>query len=301
MYSIGGLGDGGYNDAILSGIQAFRKDYTNDIDLYHYSPTSEDEARRLLYDWLSRPESDIPALFIAAASDYDSLVVEALDSIPLTANKQMLMFESKRRNLPITTFSISMYGASFLAGITAAHCEGDSALVVLGSAQDETIKTAADGFTDGYAYAEPSKKVNIEYLADDWTGFSAAALAYSKMFDWAPRYSFIFPVAGGSNSGIYRYTREYPTASPYVAGMDTDQSELSNLLVGSLTKFIESIIYEHLYSWLMTGEMPESQTYGLRSGCVFWLVSPHYEDRFEQLVEDSYDVAVEREEAYYAE
>ncbi len=301
MYSIGGLGDLGYNDEILVGVQSFRKDHTDDVDVYQYSPTTEEEARRLLTDWLARPASDIPALFIAAASDYDAIVAEAIEDQPLTANKQLLLFESKRRDLPATTFSISMYGAAFLAGVTAAHCDGDSALVVLGSAADLTIRTAADGFEDGYHAAAPQKHVDVECLAEDWTGFSAATLAYTKMFDWTEQYSFVFPVAGGSDNGIYRFTREYPASAPYTAGMDTDQSELSNLLVGSLTKNIRSLIYEHCDEWFSTGQLPASATYGLKSGYASWLISQRYTDRFGQLNDDFYSTAVEREEAYYAE
>jgi basic membrane protein A len=299
MYSLGGLGDLGYNDEILRGVQAFRKDYPDAVDIYQYSPTSSENARRLLFDWLKRPESNIPALFVAAASDYEDLVVEALDSLQLTPNKRMLFFETTRRDLPITTFSISMYGAAFLAGVTAATCEGDSALVMLGTSLDSTIRNAADGFTDGYKYIAPSKVVDIAYLSDDWTGFSKATLAYENMFEWSKHYSFIMPVAGGSDNGVYRYTREFPNASPYVSGIDTDQSELSNLIVGSLQKFIKELTYEHLYEWLTTGELPESYTYDLRSGSVGWTVSPHYTDRFQQITDDNYQTATEKEEIYY--
>ena len=73
----------------------------------------------------------------------------------------------------------------------------------------------------------------MEYLADDWTGYVSASLAYRKMSDWAVDYDFIFPVAGGSNAGIYRYSREFEV-SPYLAGMDIDQSSLSNRITGSV-------------------------------------------------------------------
>ena len=138
----------------------------------------------------------------------------------------------------------------------------------------------------------------MEYLADDWTGYVSASLAYRKMSDWAVTYDFIFPVAGGSNAGIYRYSREFEV-SPYLAGMDIDQSSLSNRITGSVIKHIDQLIYRYLTEWVVTGDMPENQLYGLESGYADWLVAPRYVNDFSSLVNGMRPQAMIFEKEYY--
>lgn len=158
---------------------------------------------------------------------------------------------------------------------------------------DSPINIAKDGFVAGYG-----SDCDVEYLADDWTGYVSASLAYRKMSDWAVDYDFIFPVAGGSNAGIYRYSREFED-SPYLAGMDIDQSSLSNRITGSVIKHIDQLIYRYLTEWVVTGIMPENQLYGLESGYADWLVASRYANNFNSLVNDIRQQAVIFEKEYY--
>lgn len=300
LYGPGGLGDQGYNDCVLVGVQNFKKIYHNMVDMYQYSPGSLEEAERLLKDWLSLPASNIPALFVVGSSDYEALLTENLSEKSLTPNKRLLFFESANPNrLPVTTFQLSMYGASYLAGITAAsNIElGNSdkdVLALLAHPHDHAIESAGRGFCDGFNSRSKGAKVFTEYLADDWTGYVSAQAAYQRMREWANSYSFIFPVAGGSNQGIYRYTREY-TDAPLTAGMDVDQSGLSRNITGSVIKRIDKVIYDYMESWLITGELPESKVYGLASGYTYWLLSPNFE-QYKNLMEEAMQEAISKEE-----
>lgn len=69
-----------------------------------------------------------------------------------------------------------------------------------------TLQPAIEGFIQGYAQAE-GKAATVTYLADDITGFNAPEKAYAAMtrLSWD---AFVFPLAGGSASGIYKYVRE---------------------------------------------------------------------------------------------
>ena len=298
LYSPGGLGDQGYNDCILSGIQNFKKDYHRDVEIYQYSPGSLEQAERLLSDWLSLPGSNIPALLVAASNEYEPLAAKLLATKPLTPNKRFLLFETENLNkLPVTTFRLSMYGASYLAGVTAAACLEDSnkdAIIVLAHPNDEIIAKAGAGFHDGFKAAGGSN-VDSEYLADDWSGYISAPLAYRRMKQWSEKYGFIFPVAGGSNQGVYRYTRENNDA-PLTVGMDIDQSGLSRNITGSVIKRIDRVAYNYMETWLKTGELPESAVYGLESGYVDWLLSP-YHSEYQPLVESARAEAIKKEEA----
>lgn len=305
LYGPGGLGDQGYNDCILAGIQNFKKAHHDDVDMYQYSPGSIEEAGRLLSDWLYLPGSDIPALFIAGSNDYEQLVTDALKVRSLTPNKRLLLFESdNEEGLPITTFRLSMYGASYLAGATAAaylqerNAGTDSkkdALILLAHQGDKTIAKAGNGFRDGFKDSGVEAEAFTEYLAEDWTGYVSAQVAYQRMSDWAGNYDFIFPVAGGSNQGIYRYTREYAD-SPFTAGMDIDQSGLSRNITGSVIKHIDQLVYNYMETWLVTGELPESAVFGLESGYTDWLLSPYF-TQYQPIVDAARGEAIRKEAA----
>ena len=304
MYGPSGLGDQGYMDCILTGVQKFKRTHYSDVDMYQYSPTTMDEAERLLSDWLSLPQSNIPTLFVVASSDYESIVTEALSEHSLTDNKRMLMFENDTQlDLPITIFQMSMYGASYLAGVTTAEyvkslgedAANKDALILLAHPNDVTIAKSGAGFQEGFNSAGIDAKAFTEYLAEDWTGYISAQAAYQRMSTWSPNYAFVFPVAGGSNQGIYRYTREYPY-SPLTAGMDVDQSGLSRNIIGSVIKHIDNVVYDFMEAWLTTGELPESTVFGLESGYVDWLLSSNY-SQYQPIVDVARQEAIRKEAA----
>lgn len=295
LFSPGGLGDMSYNDCILEGVQRFKLEQP-ETDIYIYSPESLDEAEKIFSDWLVRPESNIPVLFVLATSDYEPIAEKYLKEYSLTANKSILLFESRKRyNDPnIHTFQISMYGASYLAGATAALCCGDKkALALLANDSDSPIGIARDGFIAGF-----HGECDVKYIAEDWTGYIQSYFTYQKMSEWSKEYGYIFPVAGGSNAGIYRYSRENED-SPFLAGMDIDQSGLSNKITGSVIKEIDRLIFEYLMEWSTTGTMPESQLYGLESSYADWKLSPLYEAEYKDIMEQIRHQAITKEIEYY--
>lgn len=295
LFSPGGLGDMSYNDCILEGFQQFKMENSG-IDTYIYSPESLEQAERIFSDWLAMPGGEVPALFVLASSDYEPIAEEYLNGHDLSANKSILLFESRKQYADerIHTFQISTFGASYLAGSTAALCAGDrKALAVLANDSDRPIGIARDGFVEGFG-----GKCDVEYLADDWTGYVQASLTYQKMNTWSKEYGFIFPVAGGSNAGIYRYSREYGD-SPFLAGMDIDQSGLSNRITGSVIKHIDRLVYEYLTEWAQTGFMPESRLYGLESGYADWQLSPRFEREYNDAVCRLRQQAINKEKEYY--
>ena len=294
LFSPGGLGDMSYNDRILEGVQRFKIEH-GEVDIYIYSPESISEAEKIFSDWLMRPESDIPVLFVLGSSDYEPMAERHLGERDLTPNKSILIFESQKqyKDENIHTFQISMFGASYLAGVCAKAITDEVPLVLLANNTDSPIGIAKDGFQEGYG-----SLCDVEYLADDWTGYVAATNTYQRMSEWSAKYDFIFPVAGGSNSGLYRYSREFDE-SPYLAGMDIDQSGLSDKITGSVVKNIDTLIYEYLTEWVSTGTMPGNAFYGLESGYVDWLVAPRYESILNGIVAENRLKAIDAERRYY--
>lgn len=110
LFSPGGLGDMSYNDRILEGVQRFKME-NGDIDIYIYSPESLQEAEKIFADWLERPQSSIPVLFVLGSSDYEPMAELYLAEHDLTPNKSILLFESRKqyKDENIHTFQISMF------------------------------------------------------------------------------------------------------------------------------------------------------------------------------------------------
>ena len=294
LFSPGGLGDMSYNDGILRGLQQFKKDNPT-TDVFMSSPQSLAEAERIFSDWLDRPVGNIPVLFVLGSSDYLPMAEKLLATKSLTDNKYLLLFETNRDfgDPHISTFRISMYGASYLAGCCASQLDGGRSLVVLGNNNDAIIQVARDGFVAGHGDG-----CDVEALADDWTGYVQATETYHRMEQWSDNYGFIFPVAGGSNAGIYRYSREFDDC-PYLAGMDTDQSSLSNRITGSVIKRIDLLVYEYLSQWQKTYTLPEANTYGLESSYADWLLADRYKAELQQIVNRARQQAIASEKQYY--
>lgn len=295
LFTPGGLGDRSYNDLILRGLQSTRELY-EDVDINLCNPESMEEAERIFTDWLKLKEVKEPSLLILAAVEYEEMAARHLKGKQLEdPNKSILLFETaNKQELPVSYFRLPMYGASFLAGYAAAQCS-DNALILLGNRNDAVIQEAADGFRDGYE--EAGKSTETESLADDWRGFVMAKEAYQMMFDWSKVYDFIYPIAGGSNMGVYRYLREFPTL--FTAGMDVDQSGFSSRIIGSMIKRMDTIIVGYVVGWLKDKKMPETTFYGLEKESTDWLVAPNYEDQMGPIVEKMRAKAIQKEKEYY--
>lgn len=298
LFSPNGLGDMGYNDLILQGLQTVRKE-RGEMESYFYTPDNMEEAERIFCDWLSDDTNGKPSLFVLTTDDYEDLAYKHLKSMEkLPEGKSILLFESHNpKGLPVSYFQVSMYGASYLAGVTAAYCTLDQPLILLGNSNDAANWYAADGFKDGYMSQTDAETVAVQTLADDWSGYAKAAETYEMMHKWVETYGFIYSVAGGSNAGVYRYLREYPRGI-YTAGMDVDQSGLCTQIVGSLVKRIDLLIEDFIIQWLDTGSMPEQTIYGLESGYVDWVVPSSYVDAFQELVNETRDTAIQKEKEY---
>jgi basic membrane protein A len=302
IFSPGGLGDGGYNDLIMQGVQQVYKS-RSDVDITFYSPASSDEGdARFRRWWQGRTDDGQRELYILAGSDYETLAAQCATLYdPLPDGKEVLLFESDIQPSPsISTFRISMYGAAYLCGkaITLMGCSAP--VVLLSNPQDQAIQVAADGFIDGYnsGASEWADPVETRFLADDWHGYTMPDSAYRATEQLMQEYDFVFGVAGGSNAGIYRYFREYPLGRNWTAGMDVDQSAYSNKVVGSLVKHIDVLIEDYLNSWADGNGLPRHRVYGLESKYEEWVVAGEYDEFFEGFVDEYQPEAIEKEDAY---
>lgn len=292
LFAPGGVGDMAYNDQILRGVQQVKK--AKDFKLLISSPTSVVEAEKIFTDWLNMNTEGNKSLFVLAGNEYEEMAVRHLstDKYP---NKEVLLFETRAKNIPAYTFSITMYGACYLAGGVATIFT-DRAAVLYANSNDHAVNEGGNGFAKGFT-ENSGVEAPLFYLSDSWQGYAMPEEAYRKTAELAPKYRYIFPIAGGSNMGVYRYAREYPYGF-YTAGVDVDQSTLSTQITCSVVKHIDRLIVDYLSQWLDGESLPKNKVYGMESGYIDVVLSPHYKKACAEKLKELRPTAIKREEEH---
>lgn len=258
--SISGLGDMGYNDMIMSGIMKFYDE--QDINMSMFHPIDMEEVKQSVSSWCSSTAGiQKKCMLLLADNAYEKILREL--NISLADNQNILIFETESKDLPkgVITFNIDRYGVAYLAGCMAMKHE--AATVVAAMPDNRILERAIDGFRDGYC-SEGNTHFEVIYLAEDDSGFRMQNKAYQITGEM--NNSFIFPVAGGSNNGVYKYSREDNIFLPLIAGMDVDCSYFSPRVPFSVVVRIDELVNEYLTAWTEGKEMEPYSTYGLASG-----------------------------------
>ena len=207
--SLNGAGDNGYNDLILSGALKFYQAH-EEVELSLVWPHDIAEAEGILTSWLAE-ESEERQLLILGGNEYEQMVREK--DIELDNNKTILLFESEAIQ-GVNTIRIQRYGISYLAGCIVAP-EG-CATIIAALPDDPILTDAISGFTDGFkAYCGNEEEedensyiktgLDTIYLANDYTGYAMPDSTYRLATEI--NNGFIYPLAGGSNNGIYKSVR----------------------------------------------------------------------------------------------
>ena len=305
LTALGGVGDNGYNDDILDGVMRFNAE--GEVALSLISPESMNEAGTVLQSWLAEDEGTGRSLLVLASNDYASLLQSTV--LNLNDRRQILLFESPAAALPagVMTFRLRRYGGAYLSGCLAR--ESAHAQVVAAYPDAPIVQDAVEGFCDGYADYS-GKTAAVEYLAEDYTGYDMPDKAYRLAKNLDER-TFIFPLAGGSNDGIYKYSRDVVFSLLLVAGMDVDCSAYSTRIPFSLVVSIGDIVQEYLEDWVAGKDIPPHREYGLQSGVDIVLSPTFYTDMlawedyyaaplyWETAYETYLPTAKEKEEAFY--
>ncbi len=296
IFSLSGIGDAGYNDLILTG--ALMAERENDINLHLLLPLSEEEAAEFISDWVDSGDSDDKrSLLILASSDYEAFVEEYI-SDEVLEQRDVLLFESRNRELSVSKFLISMYGTSYLAGAIA-PLFGDNAAVITANDFDSTINDAAQGFSDGFIYGGGGDYIR-ESLSDSWDGYAMSSEAYVLASELYKQASFIFPLAGGSNLGVFRYTRDYPDGV-YTSGMDVSQEGYSTQVAFSVVKHIDVLLQDYIEMWLEGTPLPRDMVYGMESGYIELSLSSSYEELCRARYDTYINQAILKEQEYEGE
>ncbi len=303
---IGGVGDVGYNDLVFDGIMEFAT--ANDVVLSMVSPADMQEVRQAVADWCSRSVGGEKSLLVLASDDYEQLLDG--DFPELEASQRVLLFESGRSELPgnVSTILVRRYGAAYLCGRMAAECP--QAFVLAPRPDEAMLQPAIDGFRQGYADGG-GRTAKVVYIVDDDSGFNSPEKAYA-LTKGLPWNAFVFPIAEGSNSGVYKYVRENMFSGMLVAGMDVDCSGYSTRIPFSLTLAIDRLLTGFLTDWLAGASLPQHQQGGLTEGftsvevnadfyknILFWEDYYDSPDYWQNACEAHRQEALEAERRYY--
>ena len=238
--SLGGPGDNGYNDLLMEAEVAFMTEHP-EIEAHFLQPKSLEGAKMIVnaFTYIEKCDS---LLFVLNGSEYAGVIQapQDLDSITKKGGPSdihVLQFEGRADELPTTTsFNVQRYGASYIAGRLAS---GVPVLVLAALKGDEQVDAAVQGFLDGYS-VESTYTPHVHYLSDDVRGFDMPNAAmqvcdsvvrqvfpdidfYGKVIPFQYPGFCIFPVAGGSNMGAYRYVSALsPELMINAIGMDKD-------------------------------------------------------------------------------
>ena len=310
--SLNGAGDNGYNDLILSGALKFYQEHEN-VNLSLVWPHNMEEAELLLSSWMEK-ESEERQLLILGGNEYEQIVREK--GVTLNERKTILLFESEA--IPnVNTIRIQRYGVSYLAGCIVAP-EG-CATIIAAMPNDPILMDAISGFSDGFNkyYNEDdvedsyyfSTGLDTIYLANDYTGYAMPDSTYRLVTEI--NNGFIYPLAGGSNNGVYKSIRDNHFALTMAIGMDADCSAHGKSIPFSVIIRTDKLVEDYLTMWVDGEALPLHSSYGLEDGYADIVISPYFYDmniqwkpyyEIENYWEDAYhkyiSEAIEKEREY---
>ena len=294
LFSPSGLGDSGYNDIILYGIQQTQMKHGYGLTMH--LTDSVEKGWSIYQQWLAEGASeDTLRMFIFAGNDYEAQLRQSPPEA--MEGKRVVLFETDTPIPNVYTFGLETYGAAYYIGVMAGEIVY-SAGVLAANPADPNLKHCIDGFRDGYTQGNSMVDFAVHYLAEEQgMGYDMVDRAYQMSFELFLHHSFVFPLAGNSNMGVWRYMREYP-GRIYSAGIDGDMSRFSYQIIASLVKRLDLAIEELIAAWLYGELANENVRYGLDTEFVEVAVAGEYKEFFAPLIEGLEQVAIEKEREY---
>lgn len=296
LFGPSGLGDAGYNDQILAAASRYCLEHPR-IELDYSSPTGDADAERSFLDWLGKAENVEDEMLVLTQQSYEEIVEKHKTEIDPRKHR-ILLLDSRRDDLPVHAVYISYYGACYWAGrLHADTGESMSAAIIKANDRNMVLNEMEAGFRHGMA--DGGGEIDCIGVLDNEgeNGFDMASDAFRLVAELPITVDLIFPIAGGSNLGVYRFTREFPKTFLTV-GIDVNQENYSASIGFSLLKHTDSLLQEYLEAWLDGKTLPAgSRVVGLADGYTGLVVSTHYDDYYGDSKRFK-DIAIEKETEY---
>lgn len=316
LVSPNGLGDNGYNDDAAAGVFGFARQTGTKMRLL--LPDDQTEAQYMYRQWLTDNEHTDSAVLILGSSAYEQMARDesASDKDRLKSLQKrggrVLLFESNALIDGISTVMVSHYGVSWLAG---AMSKGFDALILAAATGVPALEESIAGFRDARTKYDNSCKTTLHYLSDSEEGFAMPDSAYhyiARRADESLTYDeMIFPLLGGSESGVMRYLNDDKFTMALMVGMDVDQTGQSTRIPFSVVIRIGDVIRQYLNEWQNGHEWPRHQRLGISDGAADIVITPDFNrylnswddryadpDTFLKLYRQYKDEAIKKEAEY---
>lgn len=254
---LSGLGDNGYNDESVAGVLEVAA--TSGMEVSLLRPKSLEQAGEFARVW-SEHDTSKRRLLVLADAEYSEIVSEVLPS----NKKNVLLYEYSGNDVPseIATFHISRYGIGYLSGCLAKG--SPVAHIIMGKNGDIITDEAVEGFAQGYKGSRPDGKIVKHSLSDTFKGWMMPDSAYRIAAEHPD--DFFFPVAKGSNAGVYKFSRESDFVLMLIAGMDVDCSLYSKRVPFSVIIDVRSVVKDFVSRWINGENISGHRHYGLTDG-----------------------------------
>jgi len=303
LYPKAGLGDNGFLDNIY---RAFKKNETDfSFALENIAPNSDSMAINAIDRFFNDSLSTIyeHRLLVLVGDYYEPLLKEHPDWHQKD-NNSILLLDSDNDSFDTYVRGISLYGASFQAGALVKDMKYNNPAIYAANQTSIEVKRSIDGFIDGYQHAGGKFDMdNLIYIVDPQDsldeGFGSSddvyIMSHLSVFD---ENDFVFPIAGGSNAGLYRYIRESSNSVPFLTnGIDTDQHNQSDKIVFSIEKHMEKIVNNFVQKWIDGKKLAKKEFYTLESDYINLIFHTGY-DEWEKHADKFKEKAIEAERKY---
>lgn len=265
MAPLSGVGDNSYNDEALAGI--FDGVGDSGLELSILRPRSLYQAEAMAEEWKAG-QIGKRRLLVLADYEYGDIV----RGMRLSDAQTVLLFESDGEAMPenVGSFRISRYGVSYLSGCLA---QGSGKVHIVGAREDDpAVGEAVRAFTDGYGDTNPTGEIATHYLAVDASGYAMPDSLYRLAAENPD--DFFFPLAKGSNAGLFKYSRETPFVFLIIAGMDVDCSLKSKRVPFSVIIDVKSVVRDYVRRWISGEDISGHRDFGMADGAAHVRLSP---------------------------
>ena len=217
IYSVGGLGDEGFNDWAKAGLEKAKKELG--IVYNGYAPMDPStETENKLRDYAESKEYAL--IIVTGFSEKDSLVNAAKDFPEL----KFAIIDEVVEDLPnVSSITFNDEEMSFLAGITAGLTTKSNVVGFIGGAKAPLIEKYEKGYEQGAKYINPKIKVLVSYIGgsnafnDPKTAEKKTDALISKKAD------VVYHASGASGKGVFEAAKKN---GKYAIGVASNQDSM---------------------------------------------------------------------------
>ncbi len=214
IYSVGGLGDEGFNDLAKAGLEKAKKEFGIKYDQYEpMDPSTETEDKLRNY-----AESEEYALIIAVGFPAKDSLINAATDFP---KQKFAIIDEVVEDLPnVSSITFNDEEMSFLAGITAGLTTKFNVVGFIGGARAPLIEKYEKGYEQGAKYINPKIKVLVSYV-DGSNAFNDPKTAEKKTNALiSKKADIIYHASGASGKGVFEAAKKN---GKYAIGVSSNQ------------------------------------------------------------------------------